>query len=85
MDPVLLEKAILERKAVTGKYPKAIVPVALYGIPVVEDAAEGMGSCYDANFWLCAATIDLSVHVSGQEDAYKEVIKTAQSIFSGDC
>lgn len=31
MDPVLLEKAILERKAVTGKYPKAIVPVALYG------------------------------------------------------
>lgn len=60
MDPALLEKAIVERKAVTGKYPKAIVPVALYGmpyrideimeiadkygIPVVEDAAEGMGS-----------------------------------------
>lgn len=60
MDPELLEKAILDRKAVTGKYPKAIVPVALYGmpyrideilavadrygIPVVEDAAEGMGS-----------------------------------------
>lgn len=209
MDPVLLEKAILDRKAVTGKYPKAIVPVALYGmpyrideimaiadkygIPVVEDAAEGMGSrfdgqvlgtfgkfgvlsfngnkmittsgggalicrnaedantvmwyatqardaypyyehtaigynyrmsnvCagigrgqmtvldahiahhkhvqelyrelladvpgvhlhdqpadprYDANFWLCAATLDPSVHVAGQENAYKEVIKTA--------
>ena len=60
MDPVLLEKAIIDRKAVTGKYPKAIVPVALYGmpydcerimaiadkygIPVVEDAAEGFGS-----------------------------------------
>lgn len=29
MDPELLEKAIVERKAVTGKYPKAIVPVAL--------------------------------------------------------
>ena len=209
MDPELLERAILERKAVTGKYPKAIVPVALYGmpydcdrimaiadkygIPVVEDAAEGMGSrfggqvlgtfgkygvlsfngnkmittsgggalicrgaddadnimwyatqardaypyyqhtaigynyrmsniCagigrgqmtvledhiahhkhvqalyeelladvpgihmhrqpadprYDANFWLCAATIDASVHVAGQENAYKEVVKTA--------
>lgn len=62
MDPELLEKAILDRKAVTGKYPKAIVPVALYGmpyqcdkimaiankygIPVIEDAAEGFGSRY---------------------------------------
>lgn len=209
MDPVLLEKAIIDRKAVTGKYPKAIVPVALYGmpyqidkimaiadkygIPVVEDAAEGMGSrfngqvlgtfgkfgvlsfngnkmittsgggalicrnaedantimwyatqardaypyyehtaigynyrmsnvCagigrgqmtvlddhiahhkhvqdlykdllkdvegitlheqpadprYDSNFWLCAATLDPEVRIKGQENAYKEVVKTA--------
>ena len=209
MDPELLEKAILDRKEKTGKYPKAIVPVALYGmpydcekimaiadkygIPVVEDAAEGMGSrfkgqvlgtfgkygvlsfngnkmittsgggalicrnaedantimwyatqardaypyyqhtaigynyrmsnvcagigrgqmtvldahiahhkhvqalyeellkdvkgvhmhCqpadsrYDANFWLCTATIDKDIRVKGQENAYKEVIKTA--------
>ena len=209
MDPVLLEKAIVDRKEKTGKYPKAIVPVALYGmpyqidrimaiadrygIPVVEDAAEGMGSrfngqvlgtfgkfgvlsfngnkmittsgggalichnaedantvmwyatqardaypyyehtaigynyrmsnvCagigrgqmtvldahiahhkhvqglykellkdvegitlheqpddprYDSNFWLCAATIDPEVRIVGQENAYKEVIKTA--------
>ena len=209
MDPALLEKAILDRKAKTGRYPKAIVPVALYGmpyrideilsiadrygIPVVEDAAEGMGSrfngqvlgtfgkygvlsfngnkmittsgggalicrnaedaneimwyatqardaypyyqhtaigynyrmsnvCagigrgqmtvldehiahhkhvqalyeqlladvqgvhihsqpadprFDANFWLCAATLDPDVRIKGQENAYKEVIKTA--------
>lgn len=209
MDPGLLEKAIIDRKEKTGKYPKAIVPVALYGMPykideimavadkygitVVEDAAEGMGSrfdgkvlgtfgkygvlsfngnkmittsgggalicrnaedantimwyatqardaypyyehtaigynyrmsnvCagigrgqmtvvndhiehhrhvqdlyrellkdvpgvhlheqpadsqYDANFWLCAATIDPEVRIQGQENAYKEVIKTA--------
>lgn len=209
MDPVLLEQAILDRKEKTGRYPKAIVPVALYGmpyrideicaiadkygIPVVEDAAEGMGSrfngqvlgtfgkfgvlsfngnkmittsgggalicrdakeandmmwyatqardaypyyqhsaigynyrmsnicagigrgqmtvlndhiahhkhvqalymellkdvpgvhlhCqpedekYDANFWLCAATLDPEVKIIGQENAYKEVIKTA--------
>ena len=32
---------------------------------------------YDANFWLCAATLDPEVHVQGQENAYKEVIKTA--------
>lgn len=209
MDPVLLEQAIMDRKEKTGCYPKAIVPVALYGmpyrideicaiadkygIPVVEDAAEGMGSrfngqvlgtfgkfgvlsfngnkmittsgggalicrdakeandmmwyatqardaypyyqhsaigynyrmsniCagigrgqmtvlndhiahhkhvqalyrellkevpgvhlhdqpkdkkFDANFWLCAATLDPEVKIIGQENAYKEVIKTA--------
>ena len=60
MDPELLEEAIKDRIAKTGKKPKAIVPVALYGmpykadrimeiankygIPVVEDAAEGFGS-----------------------------------------
>ena len=60
MDPDLLEEAIKDRIAKTGKKPKAIVPVALYGmpyqidkimaiankydIPVVEDAAEGFGS-----------------------------------------
>ena len=209
MDPELLEKAIVDRKEKTGKYPKAIIPVALYGmpydcekimaiaekydIPVIEDAAEGMGSrfngqvlgtfgrfgvlsfngnkmittsgggalicrntedaneimwyatqardaypyyehtaigynyrmsnvCagigrgqmtvvdahiayhkhvqelykellkdvkgvtlheqpvdprYDSNFWLCAAILDEDVHVVGQENAYKEVIKSA--------
>ena len=209
MDPELLEKAIIDRKTQTGRYPKAIIPVALYGmpyqidrimeiadkygIPVIEDAAEGMGSrfngqvlgtfgrfgvlsfngnkmittsgggalicqkaedaneimwyatqardaypyyehtaigynyrmsnvCagigrgqmrvlddhiahhkhvqelyrellkdvkgvtlheqpadarYDSNFWLCAATLDEDVRIKGQENAYKEVIKSA--------
>jgi len=60
MDPELMEEAIKDRIAKTGKKPAAIVPVALYGmpyqidrimeiankygIPVVEDAAEGFGS-----------------------------------------
>ena len=63
MDPELLEEAIKDRIAKTGKVPKAIVPVALYGmpyqvdsimsiaekygIPVIEDAAEGFGSRFD--------------------------------------
>lgn len=60
MDPVLLEEAIKDRMRKTGKLPKAIIPVHLYGmpakmdriceiarrydIPVLEDAAEALGS-----------------------------------------
>ena len=62
MDPALLDEAIADRIAKTGRKPKAIVPVTLYGmpykvdqimevarrydIPVVEDVAEGLGSRY---------------------------------------
>lgn len=62
ISPVLLEKAIVDRIAKTGKKPKAIIPVHLYGmpakmdeiiavadkyqIPILEDAAEALGSCY---------------------------------------
>lgn len=63
MDPQLLEEAIKDRMEKTGRKPKAIVLVYLYGmpakideimavaekydIPVIEDAAEGLGSRYD--------------------------------------
>ncbi len=63
MDPVLLDNAIADRIKVTGRKPKAIVIVCLYGmpakyheilevaakweIPVLEDAAEAFGSEYD--------------------------------------
>ena len=62
MDPALLEEAIKDRIAKTGRKPKAIIPVYLYGmpgmideimeiarryeIPVIEDSAEAFGSRY---------------------------------------
>ena len=63
IDPDLLDKAIAERIELTGRKPKAIIVVHLYGmpaqmdrllaisekydIPIIEDAAEGFGSCFD--------------------------------------
>lgn len=62
MSPDVLEEAIIDRKKQTGHYPKAIIPVYLYGmpakmdeiraiadkygIPIVEDSAEALGSEY---------------------------------------
>ena len=62
LDPDLLEQAVEDRIKQTGRKPKAIIPVTLYGmpyqvdrimeiaihydIPVIEDSAEGLGSMY---------------------------------------
>ena len=62
MDPILLEKAILNSTAL-GKKPKAIIPVHIFGvpcnmdaikklsdeydIPIIEDAAESLGSTFN--------------------------------------
>ena len=75
MDPNLLEDAIKDRIAKTGRKPKAIIPVYLYGmpamideimdiarryeIPVVEDSAEAFGSLYRGQ--LCGTFGDFGI------------------------
>ena len=75
MDPFLLEEAIKDRLRITGKLPKAIIPVHLYGmpakmheimtianrygIPILEDAAEALGS--EINNQKCGTFGDLAV------------------------
>lgn len=74
LDPVLLEMAIEDRLAKTGKLPKAIIPVHLYGmpakmkeimtiagkynIPILEDAAEAIGS--ELFNWKCGTFGELA-------------------------
>ncbi len=74
MDPQMLEKAI-QQYVSAGKKPKAIIPVHLYGmpakldsilqiaaryeIPVIEDAAEALGSTY--NNKACGSFGDLGI------------------------
>lgn len=56
---------------------QALYEELLKYVPGIHMHKQPEGGKYDANFWLCAATIDKDVHVKGQENAYKEVIKTA--------
>jgi len=75
ISPIFLEQAIEDRIKVTGKKPKAIISVHLYGmpakmdeimaiskkyeIPVLEDAAESLGSEYCGK--KCGTLGDLSI------------------------
>ena len=75
IDPVLLEEAIKDRLRKTGRVPKAIIPVHLYGmpakmkeiidiserynIPVLEDAAEALGATYNGRY--CGTIGELGV------------------------
>ena len=51
MDPDLLEEAIKDRIAKTGNKPKAIVPVALYGMPYNCTRIMEIANCYDEFQW----------------------------------
>ena len=68
----VLDAHIAHHKHVQQLYRELLKDVK--GVTLHDHPAD---SRYDSNFWLCAATLDPSVKIVGQENAYKEVIKSA--------
>ena len=68
----VLDDHIAHHKHVQQLYRELLADVP--GVTLHDQPADGR---YDSNFWLCAATLDPSVKIVGQENAYKEVIKSA--------
>ena len=68
----VLNAHIAHHKHVQELYKELLKDVK--GVTLHEQPAD---SRYDSNFWLCAAMLDENVKVKGQENAYKEVIKSA--------
>ncbi len=63
---------------VTSFYPMYIATINITkDIPGVKLNRQPADPRYDANYWLCTMLLDPEVKVIGQENAYKEVIKTA--------
>ena len=59
------------------KHVQALYEELLKEVRGVHIHRQPADSRYDSNYWLCTATLDANVRVQGQENAYKEVIKTA--------
>jgi dTDP-4-amino-4,6-dideoxygalactose transaminase len=68
----VLDAHIAHHKHVQDLYRELLKDVP--GVTLHEQPADER---YDSNFWLCAATLDENVKIKGQENAYKEVIKSA--------
>jgi dTDP-4-amino-4,6-dideoxygalactose transaminase len=68
----VLDAHIAHHKHVQELYRELLKDVK--GVTLHEQPADPR---YDSNFWLCAATLDEDVRIVGQENAYKEVIKSA--------
>ena len=68
----VLDSHIAHHRHVQKLYEELLADVP--GVQIHKQPEDGR---FESNYWLCAATLDPSVRIVGQEDAYKEVIKTA--------
>ena len=85
IDPEQLEMAGIGRGQMTvlddhiahHRHVQALYRELLAEVPGVHLHEQPADPRYDSNFWLCAATLDPSVHVQGQENAYASVVTSA--------
>ena len=68
----VLNAHIAHHKHVQALYEELFADVK--GITIHKQPTTGE---FDSNFWLCTMTLDPLVKIKGQENAYKEVVKTA--------
>ena len=59
------------------KHVQALYEELLAGVSGVKVHSQPADPRYDSNYWLCTITLDPSLKIVGQENAYKEVVKTA--------
>ena len=71
------QMTVLDAHIAHHKHVQALYEELLEDVSEVHIHKQPSDSRYDANFWLCAATLDPEVKIQGQENAYKEAIKTA--------
>ena len=59
------------------KHVQALYEELLAGVPGIKVHSQPSDARFDSNYWLCTIELDPSLKIKGQENAYKEVIKTA--------
>ena len=71
------QMTVIDEHLAHHKHVQALYEELLADVPGVHMHKQPEGGDYDSNFWLCTMTLDPQVKIKGQENAYKEVIKTA--------
>ena len=71
------QMTVLDAHIAHHKHVQALYKELLKDVKGVHLHEQPQDEKYDSNFWLCTATLDPEVKIIGQENAYKEVIKTA--------
>lgn len=68
---------VLDAHIAHHRHVQRLYEELLAGVPGIHVHRQPSDKRFDANFWLCAATIDGDVHVRGQENAYRDMVRTA--------